>query len=58
MVEISEEIKQKIVELYDECINSTVPFHRKLDLFIVPDELGQRILNETGVDVSGHWVCG
>ncbi len=57
MVEISEEIKQKIVELYDECINSTVPFHRKLDLFIVPDELGQRILNETGIDVSGHWVC-
>jgi hypothetical protein len=57
MVEISEEIKQKIFELYDECVYSTTPFHRKLDLFIVPDELAQKILEETKIDVSGHWVC-
>jgi hypothetical protein len=43
--------------LYEECINSIEPFHRKLDLFIVPDALAQRILDETKIDVSGHWVC-
>ena len=54
MIEIDEEIKQKIFELYDECINSIEPFHRKLDLFIVPDALAQRILEETNMDVRGH----
>lgn len=54
---IDESIKNKIYELYDECINSLEPFHRKLDLFIVLDELAQRILEETNIDVSGHWVC-
>jgi hypothetical protein len=54
---IDKEIKNRIFELYDECVNSTEPFHRKLDLFIVPDELARRILGETNIDVSGHWVC-
>jgi phage-Barnase-EndoU-ColicinE5/D-RelE like nuclease3 len=56
-VEIDESLKTKIYELYDECVNSIEPFHRKLDLFIVPDELAQRILDETGINVAGHWVC-
>jgi phage-Barnase-EndoU-ColicinE5/D-RelE like nuclease3 len=56
-MQIDESLKDKIYELYDECINSTEPFHRKLDLFIVPDTLAQRILDETGIDVVGHWVC-
>jgi hypothetical protein len=43
--------------LYDECVSSVKPFHRKLDLFIVPNELVQRILDETDIDVAGHWVC-
>ena len=57
MIEITEEIKQKIYDLYDECIERLEPFHRKLDLFIVPDALAQRIKNETTIDVAGHWVC-
>jgi hypothetical protein len=57
MNEITEDIKQKIYELYDECLNSTEQFHRKLDLFIVPMELADKILDETNVDVSKHWVC-
>ena len=57
MKEIGELIKNKIYDLYDECVNSTEPFHRKLDLFIVPEKLAQRILNEINMDVSGHWVC-
>ena len=54
---IEESVRNKIFESYEECINSIEPFHRKLDLFIVPDELAQRILNETNIDVSEHWVC-
>jgi phage-Barnase-EndoU-ColicinE5/D-RelE like nuclease3 len=56
-MKIDESLKHKIYELYDECVSSIEPFHRKLDLFIVPDELAQRILDETDIDVSGHWVC-
>jgi hypothetical protein len=56
-MEISEEIKQRIYELYDECIMNLEPFHRKLDLFIVPKYLAQRILKETNIDVSEHWIC-
>jgi phage-Barnase-EndoU-ColicinE5/D-RelE like nuclease3 len=56
-MKIDESLKNKIYELYDECVDSIEPFHRKLDLFIVPDELAQRILEETDIDVAGHWVC-
>ena len=57
MIKIDNEIQQKIYDLYDECISSLVPFHRKLDLFIVPDTLAERIKQATEIDVSGHWVC-
>lgn len=56
-MQIDESLKNKIYELYDECVNSIEPFHRKLDLFIVPDELAKRILDETNINVAGHWVC-
>lgn len=56
-MDTDESLKNKIYELYDECINSLEPFHRKLDLFIVPDALAQRILDETNINVAGHWVC-
>lgn len=52
-----EEIKQKIYDLYDECLDNLGQFHRKLDLFIVPVELAQRIKEITDLDVSDHWVC-
>ena len=57
MILIDNEIRQKIYELYDDCISSLEPFHRKLDLFIVPDNLAERIKEATEMDVSGHWVC-
>lgn len=56
MILIDNEIRQKIYELYDDCISSLEPFHRKLDLFIVPDNLAERIKDATEMDVSGHWV--
>lgn len=52
-----EEVKQKIYDLYDECLDNLGQFHRKLDLFIVPAELAQRIKVITDLDVSDHWVC-
>ena len=34
-----------------------MPFHRKLDLFIVPEYIVERVINSTGLDIRGHWVC-
>jgi phage-Barnase-EndoU-ColicinE5/D-RelE like nuclease3 len=50
-------LKEIIYTLYDECLESPVPFHRKLDLFIVPETLVEKILLATGINVDGHWVC-
>jgi len=52
-----EEIKQKIYDLYDECLENLGQFHRKLDLFMIPSELAQKIKIITDLDVSDHWVC-
>jgi hypothetical protein len=52
-----EEIKQKIYDLYDECLDNFGQFHRKLDLFIILAELLQRIKIVPYLDVSDHWAC-
>ncbi len=52
-----DDIKDAIYALFEECLNTRKPFHRKLDLFIIPDALAQRVLENTGVNVLGHWVC-
>ena len=52
-----EKIKENIFALYDECLETHTPFHRKLDLFIVPNGIIERVLSETGVNLEGHWVC-
>ncbi len=57
MEEINEEIKQKIYALYEECLNNLGQFHRKLDLFVIPCELVEKIKESTDIDVSEHWVC-
>ena len=57
MIEIENSIKQKIYDLYEQCVSSVEPFHRKLDLFIVPDDLAEKIKQATEIDVSGHWIC-
>ena len=54
---ISDEIKEAIYALFDECLNTRTPFHRKLDLFVIPDALAQRVQESTGIDVSEHRVC-
>ena len=57
MIEITEEIKQQIYDLYDECLENLSQFHRKVDLFVIPAELAAIILKETNIDVAGYWVC-
>ena len=52
-----EQTKADIYALYDECLENPSPFHRKLDLFIVPDYLVETVLYATGLDIHGHWVC-
>ncbi len=52
-----EQIKADIYRLYEECLVNTEPFHRKLDLFIVPEWLVEKVLNATSLDISNHWVC-
>ena len=52
-----DEIRENISELFDECLNTNTPFHRKIDLFVIPDGLAQRVMEATGLEVSGHWVC-
>jgi phage-Barnase-EndoU-ColicinE5/D-RelE like nuclease3 len=43
--------------LYDECLTNLEPFHRKIDLFVVPELLAKQILEATKIDVTGFWVC-
>lgn len=57
MIEITEEIKKQIYDLYDECLENLSQFHRKIDLFIIPIELATLIFEKTEIDVAGYWVC-
>lgn len=52
-----DQIKADIAALYDECLERIEPFHRKLDLFIVPESLAEKTLAATGLRISDHWVC-
>lgn len=52
-----DEIREAISELFEECMNTHTPFHRKIDLFVIPDDLAQQVLEATGLEVSGHLVC-
>lgn len=54
---IPNDIKEAIYALFDECLNTHTPFHRKLDIFVIPDALAQRVQEATGIDVFGHLVC-
>ncbi|HNM27040.1 MAG TPA: hypothetical protein PKL15_16470 [Saprospiraceae bacterium] len=51
------EINKAILDLFEGCLGSREPFHRKLDLFVIPDTLAHSVMDATGVDVFNHWVC-
>lgn len=54
---MTEHLRNQINDLYDECLNNFEPFHKKLDLFEIPEILVSRILTETNLDLSGFWIC-
>ena len=54
---MTEHLRNQINDLYDECLNNFEPFHKKLDLFEIPETLVSRILTETNLDLSGFWIC-
>ena len=52
-----EKIKDDIYQLYEDCLNNLQPFHRKLDLFIVPSDIVEMVKEHTDIDLTNHWVC-
>ena len=51
-----EEIKDKINALYDTCLESKIPFHEKIDVCVVPEELAIKVLSSTKIDISNHLI--
>ena len=51
-----EDIKDKINALYDACLESTTPFHVKIDVCMVPEELAIMVLSTTNIDISNHLI--
>lgn len=51
-----EEIKNEINALYDACLETTTPFHKKIDLCIAPDYLVKMVFETTEIDISNHWI--
>jgi phage-Barnase-EndoU-ColicinE5/D-RelE like nuclease3 len=54
---ISEELRNQINELYDECLENFEQFHKKIDLFVITDALAEKIKEKTTIDLKGFWVC-
>lgn len=54
---ITDDLCTMINDLFDECLNIQKPFHRKVDLFIIPETLATRILKSTNINVFNHTVC-
>jgi phage-Barnase-EndoU-ColicinE5/D-RelE like nuclease3 len=52
-----EKIQTEIYALYEECLENAKPFHRKLDLFLVPNHIVEMVKEKIEIDLSEHWVC-
>ncbi len=51
-----ENVKQQIIALYEKCLETTEPFHTKIDVCIVPDYLSQMVLTATNIDVANYMI--
>jgi len=51
-----EEIKDKINALYDACLETKTPFHQKIDVCVVPDDLATMVLETTNIDIFNHLI--
>lgn len=54
---LSEELTLKINELYEECLVNFEQFHKKIDLFEIPESLVFLIKEATGYDLKDFWIC-
>lgn len=54
---VSNELRKQINDLYDECLENFEQFHRKIDLFEIPELLASRIKEKTAIDLLGFWIC-
>ena len=54
---ISEELRNQINDLYDECLENFEQFHRKIDLFQISENLALIIKEKTNINLIGFWVC-
>ena len=46
-----EEIEIKINALYDLCLEIKTPFHKKIDVCMVPQELVDKVLTTINIDI-------
>ncbi len=51
-----EEIKTEINALYDACLEKKTPFHIKIDICVVPENLARKVFEITSIDISNHWI--
>ena len=53
---LNENIIKQIDSLYEECLIKTEQFHTKIDICLVPDDLAQKVLAVTNIDIANHWI--
>ncbi len=51
-----ENIKQQIIALYEKCLDTTEPFHTKIDICKVPDYLAQLVIETTTIDIANYMI--
>lgn len=52
----TEQIRIEIIDLYEMCIEKTTPFHKKIDICIVPEYLAKMVFEATAIDIGNHWI--
>ncbi len=50
------EIKENISKLYDECLERNDIFHKKIDLFQIPESIAKIVENKFNIDIYNHWI--
>ncbi len=51
-----EKIKEQILKLYDECLENPLPFHKKINICIVPDYLARLVLEATDINIFNYVI--
>jgi hypothetical protein len=51
-----ENITAQIIALYEKCLDTTEPFHTKIDVCIVPDYLAKLVLEVINIDIANYMI--